>query len=147
MSEEDRNKQVTTGGGGGDKVNYYPYRDLEKMIRLSLKSVYTDVSVIKSATDQNAIQNNSVMLVFTPEISTSSSSDSMLTWPPTQFSIVLHCEITDSSGKKIKRISVVGDGKAEYPEFVPDFGLAGKRAAADVGKKLQKALQEDTSLH
>jgi|GEM_PF-6806081 len=39
MTDVDRNKQVTTEGGGGDKVIYFPFRDLEKAIRDSLKAI------------------------------------------------------------------------------------------------------------
>ena len=30
MTDTDRDKQVTTEGGGSEKVNYFPYKDLEK---------------------------------------------------------------------------------------------------------------------
>ena len=58
MTDVDRSKQITTAGGGGDKVTYLPYRDLEKVIRDALRSVYSDVLVIKSNTDSEAIKSN-----------------------------------------------------------------------------------------
>jgi len=146
LTDDDRNKQFNTEGGGGDKVNYYAYRDVEKVIRDALKSTYSDVYILKSVTDVNSINENNISLIFSPVISTSSGSESMLTWPPTKFSIVLSCDVTDKTGKKIKRISAVGSGKAEYSEFMSDFGLSGRRAAEDLSRNLIKLLREDTEL-
>ena len=56
LSDTERGKQVITPGGGGDKVSYYPYRDLEKSIRDALRAVYQDVVVVKSATDAEGIK-------------------------------------------------------------------------------------------
>jgi hypothetical protein len=140
MTDADRNKQVTTEGGGGDKVNYFPYRDLEKAIRDALRAVYSDVFVIKSPSDSSAIQGNDISFVFAPEISTSSNSQSMFTWPPTQFTIDLSCSVTDPVGDMTSRIRVVGNGAAEFSEFKADFGLAGRRAASELSEKLKQEI-------
>ena len=140
MTDADRSKEVTTGGGGGDKVNYFPYRDLEKAIRDALRAVYSDVFVIKSSSDSAAIQGNDISFVFAPEISTSSNSQSILTWPPTQFTIDLSCNVTDPAGNIISRIRVVGSGAAEFSEFKADFGLAGRRAASELSQKLKQEI-------
>ena len=66
LSDTERGKQVITPGGGGDRVSYYPYRDLEKSIRDALRSVYQDVVVVKSATDAEGIKASGAALVFTP---------------------------------------------------------------------------------
>ena len=52
----DRAREVITPGGGGDKVSYFPYRDLEKSIRDALRAVYSDVFVVKAASDAEAIK-------------------------------------------------------------------------------------------
>lgn len=146
MTDADRNKQVTTEGGGGDKVNYFPYRDLEKAIRDALRAVYSDVFVIKSPSDSGAIQGNDISFVFAPEISTSSNSQSMFTWPPTQFTIDLSCNVTDPVGNMILRIRVVGSGAAEFSEFKADFGLAGRRAASELSEKLKQEISTNPRL-
>ena len=64
MKETDRFMEVISEGGGGDNVSYYPYRDLEKAIRDALRAVYSDVFVIKSFKDSNAIQENDISFVF-----------------------------------------------------------------------------------
>jgi len=146
MTDADRNKQVTTEGGGGDKVSYFPYRDLEKAIRDALRAVYSAVFVIKSPSDSGAIQENDISFVFAPEISTSSNSQSFFTWPPTQFTIDLSCFVTDPIGNIISRIRVVGSGAAEFSEFKSDFGLAGRRAATDLSEKLKQEISVNPRL-
>lgn len=146
MTDELRNRVVTTGGGGGDKVSYSPYRDLEKTIRDSLRAVYEDVTVIIAVPEAKSDPAKNIALVFTPEISTASSSDSMFTWPPTQFFINLECTATDSNGKLVSKFRLSGNGAAEFSEFKSDFGLAGKRAATDLGNKLVQELSSNASL-
>jgi hypothetical protein len=147
MTDADRSKEVTTEGGGGDKVKYFPYRDLEKAIRDTLRAVYSDVFVIKSPSDSAAIQEHDISFVFAPEISTSSNSQSMFTWPPTQFTIDLSCNVTDPVGNMISRIRVVGSGAAEFSEFKADFGLAGRRAASELSQKLKQEISATPRLH
>src|SRR3989338_1324806 len=146
MTDADRNIQVTTEGGAGDKVSYFPYRDLEKPIRDVLRSLYSDVFVIKSPSDSDAIQGNGISFIFAPEISTSSNSASMFTWPPTQFSIELFCSVTDPVGNMISRIRVAGNGSAEFSEFKTDFGLAGRRAATEVSEKFKQEIKTNKRL-
>lgn len=146
MTDANRNRQVTTEGGGGDKINYFPYRDLEKAIRDALRAVYSDVFVIKTPSDSATTQGNDISFVFTPEISTSSNSSSMLTWPPTQFTIDLSCTVTDPGGNVISRIKVIGNGAAEFSEFKTDFGLAGRRAASELSEKLKQEISTTPSL-
>lgn len=146
MTDSDRNKEVTTAGGGGDKVSYYPYRDLERSIRDTLGSIYSDVYVLSSPTDIASIRSKGIALVFTPEISTVSSSSSMFTWPPTRFIINLSCTVTDQDVSLISKIKASGEGEAEFSEFASDFGLAGKRAAEDLSKKLKMEILYDSRL-
>lgn len=140
MTNEMRNKSVTTNGGGGDKVTYSPYRDLEKAIRDALRSVYRDVTVVGTTNPSSTGSASNISLFFKPEITTSSSSDSVFTWPPTQFFINLECAVMDSEGKLITTIRLSGNGGAEFSEFKSDFGLAGRRAATDLGSKLTNEL-------
>lgn len=146
MSDADRGKQVTTPGGGGDKVSYYPYRDLEKTIRDALRAVYQDVAVVKSATDLEGIRSAGADLVFTPEIKTDSSSSSAFTWPPTFFKTEIACIVTDPSAMELTRIHAVGDGTAQFSEFNANFGLSASRSAAAVADKLVEEIRRDSKL-
>lgn len=146
LSESDRSKEVTTDGGGGDSVRYFPYRDLEKGIRDALRAVYADVYVIRSAKDTNAIKSGNISYIFIPEISTSSSSSSIFTWPPTKFNIEVSCNVTDADGNLVSRIKAKGTGAAEFSEFIPEFGLAGRRAANDLSENFKQAISADQKL-
>lgn len=146
MTDADRAKQVTTEGGGGDKISYFPYRDLEKSIREALRSVYQDVIVLRSVNDAKSDTDASTLLVFAPEISTTSSSPSMLTWPPTRFSVEYVCTVTDAKGDILARIRAVGTGAAEWDEFKGDFALAAKRASTEATKALAAEIRGNAKL-
>ena len=146
MTDADRGKEVTTPGGGGDKVSYFPYRDLEKSVRDALRAVYADVFVIKSAADTEAIKSYGVSYVFSPEITTTSESPSLLTWPPTKFGIDLSCKVTDAEGKLLTQVRAQGKGAAEYSEFMKDFGLAGRRAATQLSEQLKQEITANPQL-
>lgn len=146
MTDADRGKQVTTPGGGGDKVSYFPYRDLEKSIRDALRAVYQDVVAVKSATDADGIRSAGVDMVFTPAITTDSSSPSAFTWPPTVFKTEITCTVTDPSGMELTRVQAVGHGAAEFSEFKTNFGLSASRSATDVAAKLAEEIRNNSKL-
>ena len=146
ISAEDRSRQVTTPGGGGDKVSYYPYRDLESAIFKVLGSQYERVVVVQAPGDVDALAKNGVSVVARPQIITQSSSDSVLTWPPTFFQVQITCAVTDIGGVKLAETFVTGTGRAEFDEFKSDFSLAAKRAAEDALRKTQSALSAEKAL-
>ncbi|WP_439608731.1 hypothetical protein [Hydrogenophaga sp.] len=146
MTDDDRNKEVITAGGGGDKVSYFPYRDLEKSIRDALRAVYADVFVVKSSSDRAAIQAYGASYVFIPTISTTSESPSLFTWPPTKFGIDLTCQVNDAEGKALTSVRAQGNGTAEFAEFKSDFGLAGRRAATQVSEQLKQQVLTNAQL-
>jgi hypothetical protein len=146
MTDEDRAKQVTTGGGGGDNVSYFPYKDLEKGIRDALKSLYMDVMIVRSSTDFESIKRDGIGIIFASKIDTTSSSDSIFTWPPTQFSIELSSNVTDVDGKIIATLRATGKGDASFSEFKEDFGLAGRRAAQDMLEKFIDQIRANPQL-
>lgn len=145
MTDANRAVQVISPGGGGDKVSYQPYRDLEKSLRETLRSVYQDVTVVKSA-DDPAIKADGIAYVFKPEIVTTSSSPSLLTWPPTKFSVEFACTVSDPSGGVLTRLKASGDGRAEFDEFKSDHGLAARRASAAAAEQLRAAIVADEKL-
>ena len=146
ISPELRAKAVETPGGGGDKVSYYPYKDLETGFYNMLGNVFTSVTLMKSPNDAEAINKQAIKLVIIPEITTNSSSPSAFTWPPTVFTVKLTCNISDSSGKALSSIMVEGEGKAEYDEFKSDFSLSAKRASRDALTKMQNRLLQAPEL-
>ncbi len=146
MTDADRGKEVITAGGGGDKVSYFPNRDLEKSIRDALRAVYADVFVVKSASDREAIAAFGVSYVFSPSVTTTSESPSLFTWPPTKFGIDLTCEVSDAEGKAVATVKAQGNGTAEFAEFKSDFGLAGRRAATQLSEQFKQQVQANSKL-
>ena len=133
-------KEVTTGGGGGDKVRYFPYRDLEPGFYKALNEVFSNVSKIQNPKDAVAVANSGIVLLITPEITTISSSDSIVTWPPTQFTVDLVCTVTDAKGQTVDTVRVSGYGQATFDEFKTNFSLAAVRASNNALGLLIKAL-------
>ena len=146
ISAEQRARLVTTPGGGGDKVSYKPYAEAEPALNQMLQNLYAQVIPLGSMTDA-AIADKHIAFVFTPDIQTTSSSSSALTWPPTNFTITIVCKATDPAGASAWQGSVTGTGVAEYSEFKHDFSLAARRAAKDGFNKLQAKLAEAGELH
>ncbi|KWR88469.1 hypothetical protein RM96_19765 [Cupriavidus sp. IDO] len=135
-----REKEIVTPGGGGDKVSYFPYRDIELPMYSTLSNVFANVSKLKAPNDEAAIRNGQISYIVTREMVTDSSSDSALTWPPTQFTIKLTCTVTDLTGAIVLKKEVSGVGKAEFSEFKRNFALSAHRASEDALKQLQAAL-------
>lgn len=146
IAEDLRTKEVTTPGGGGDKVSYQPYRDMETAFYKMLTNVFGNVTKLKSPNDAEAISKNNVAYVITPQLLTDSSSPSPFTWPPTKFSVDLTCNISDAAGKTVATKKVSGAGNAEFDEFKADFSLSAKRASQDALLKMQQALADEPEL-
>ncbi|MBB5017123.1 hypothetical protein HNQ59_000385 [Chitinivorax tropicus] len=144
MTEAQRSKQVTTAAGGGDKVSYFPYRDLEASLSSVLSDVFSKVQAASSIAEANKI--GGIDLILTPTISTHSSSKSMFTWPPTDFTVTISSVMTDSEGNQIWQNVAQGAGHASFSEFKSDFPLSAKRASADAMNKLRHALLEAKEL-
>lgn len=146
ITDAQRNLKIIGPGGGGDKVEYYPYRDLEKGLEASLRLLYSEVIVMTNPFDKKSIEDKKIVLIYRPEFITSSGSTSLFTWPPTDFTIHLTAKVLDNDGSEVAVIQSKGIGKAEYSEFKSDFGLAGRRAAADVFQKFVFEVENSKSL-
>jgi len=144
VSIDDMKREVITAGGGGDKISYFPYRDLDTAIYKSLSEVYTNVTKLETPIAADSAKN--AHFVFTPQLTTTSSSSSPFTWPATDFTVELACKVTDSTGKSITDIVVTGNGKAEFSEFKSDFGLSARRASQDALVKFTKAIETSPQL-
>lgn len=144
ISPEATNLEVTTPGGGGDNVRYYPYRDIEVGYQRILQNVFNNAIKLRSANDSNELSNNNIQYTLEPILITTSGSTGFFTWPPTNFTVDLTCKIRDASGKEIGNPRVVGNG--QHTEGIlalqGDFGLAGRRAMEDALMKMQRALLE-----
>lgn len=140
ISDEERARKVITPGGGGDKVEYAPYKELESGIYRVLNNVFSSVDQLKSESDKTYIADKKINFVLRPSISTNSSSSSLLTWPPTMFEVTIEIKATDSNGKVVWQDKVTGKGNAEFSEFKSDFSLAAKRASEAALSELQKKL-------
>jgi hypothetical protein len=144
IPEASRALEVITPGGGGDKVRYFPYRDMDAGFYKALGEVFTGVTKVSNPQDAAAISSSGITMLIVPEISTTSSSESMFTWPPTQFSVTLDCKVLDAHGKSITNIKVQGHGQAEFSDFKSNHSLAAGKASTDALQKLVKALAEST---
>jgi hypothetical protein len=132
---------VVSPGGGGDKVSYLPYRDLETGLYVALSEHFAGVSIVNGAGDAK-VKSEGLTLFVTPEISTTSHSPSLLTWPPTVFTVELSCIVKDANDRVLKQFRVQGEGRAEFDEFKADPSLSAKRASNDALKKLVRAIGE-----
>jgi hypothetical protein len=134
ISKQDRAIEVITPGGGGDKVSYYPYEDTEGALITILLKVFNHVYSIPLINQTAFIQEKNISYIFKPSIKTNSSSDSLLTWPPTHFTFELTCTATDPSGNEVWSKKVKAEGNAEYNEFKENFSLSARRASEEAFK-------------
>jgi hypothetical protein len=138
ITDAERQLEVTTPGGGGDKVKYLPYRDLEAGVYLALSESFTKVAKVSGAADPKVAEQG-LKYIVRPKITTTSSSPSAFTWPPTVFTVELVCEVLDLQGKQVAEVKANGEGRAEFSEFKGDFSLSAKRATEAALAQLVKA--------
>jgi hypothetical protein len=128
--------EITTQGGGGDNVRYFPYRDFEGGYQKMLSNVFTSVVKLTSLTNIPNVSSNRIDYVVVPTIITSSGGSGFFTWPPTNFTVDLTCNIRDAVGTQIASPRVVGTGSADTGERLHDHGIAGARAMEDALVKM-----------
>ena len=142
ISPESLNLEVTTQGGGGDNVRYFPYRDIEAGYQRMLSNVFDGVVRVSKANDPVEFERGGLAYIFTPEMITSSGSTGFFTWPPTNFSVDLTSKIRDTSGKLLSSPRVIGVGS--FPDGAMgmngNFGITGQLAMQDALLKKQAAL-------
>ncbi len=146
ISAENRALEVTTPGGGGDKIRYFPYRDLETGLYKVLASNFSSVVRLELMPNSEALKAQGISYLITPRISTTSSSDGLFTWPPTAFEVELDCKIIGPGATEVAAIKVVGKGAATFSEFKSDFPLAAKRASTDALNKLHSEIGKHEAL-
>jgi hypothetical protein len=146
ISNANRQKEVTTPGGGGDKVTYRPYADLETGLYKVLSDVFQNVEILNAPLNSDGSQTKSLAFVIEPEVTTKSSSSGVLTWMATDFTVQLTCKITDAHGEPVSMVSSTGSGHAEFNELKSNFSLAGQRASQDALVKLRASLAQSSDL-
>lgn len=134
--------EVTTPGGGGDNVRYFPYRDIQSGYERALNNVFTSVVRLPGAPDFSRMRQQGIQYVIQPQLVTSSGSTGFFTWPPTNFTVDLTNSVRDADGKLVANPRVVGVGTAETGQRMFNHGFAGSRAMEDALSKAQAALQE-----
>ena len=140
ISPKDKALEVTTLGGGGDNVRYYPYRDIEKGYKAMLSNVFVSVTKLDSVDKSDVRLQNKIDLILRPKIITTSGSTGFFTWPPTNFSVDLTNTITSVDGKVISEPRAIGTGGASTSEKISEHGIAGRRAIEDALLKSQVPL-------
>ena len=143
ISDVDKAKKVTTPGGGGDKVSYTPYKDIESALFTVLSNKFKDVYLVKSLDDKSFIKENEIKLIFIPNIITQSSSSSPFTWPPTKFIVDLTVKAIDTTGATIWKKQIKKTGEAKFSEFKSDFSLSARRATEQALAELAKELEKE----
>lgn len=146
ISPENRSKEITSAGGGGDKVSYHPYADLETGLYKVFGNTFQNVDLLTTLSDVNSISKHSLTLIAVPEITTTSSSSGIFTWMATDFTVQLSCKISDVAGRPLTTVSSTGTGHAEFSDLKSDFSAAGERASRDALEKLQTAILQSTEL-
>lgn len=142
ISSVDRARTITTPGGGGDSVAYAPYKELEPALYRVLSRHFDRVYSLSSNEDFAFVREKNIRFVFAPRFETQSSSDSLLTWPPTDFGVTIDVTAIDGAAKPVWHARVTGSGQATFSEFKSDFGLAAKRAAEAAFRHLDEELEK-----
>lgn len=146
ISSENRAKEVTTPGGGGDKVSYHPYADMETGLYKVFGNIFQNVDLLSTLSDVNSIAKHSLTLIAIPEITTTSSSNAVFTWMATDLTVQVSCKFTDVAGREVATVSSTGTGHAAFSDLKADVSAAGERASRDALEKLQAAVLQSDAL-
>lgn len=128
LPKEKENIYLISGGGGGDSVGYFPYKETESSFRTVLNNLFDKVYKIDTFPSKEFLRKNNIKYVFYYEIETQSFSNSSFTWPPTNFIVNLKTTARDENNDSFWEDALNSQGFASFNEFNGDFGLSGKRA-------------------
>lgn len=140
IAPELRALEVTTQGGGGDNVRYFPYKEIEAGFEKILTNNFTNVVRLNSVSDYRGVAQSGIDYTFTPMLVSTSGGSGLFTWPPTNFTIDLTSSVQDGAGKVIATHRVLGTGAADTGERLSEPGIAGRRAMEDALNKMQIAI-------
>lgn len=136
----ERDKEVRESSGTGDTIVYFPYRDLESSIHKVLFEVFKNVERLESFPSGTLVKERGYSYVFLPEITTKSQNDSILFWPPTQFTIKLTVNVINEESKIIWSKEFEQVGHATREEWQHNFGAAGAKASEALMRNFLKEL-------
>lgn len=142
ISDANRKLEVTTPAGGGDKMRYFPYRDLEPAILSTLGSVFRKVYSVPETGRAAYIADHHLTFVFEPVLTTDSSSHSAIFWPATDFDLTIKVTALNAAGQTVWNQEFTGHGHVDKGRSLVDVPPA-KAAAAEAFDKLRKALMDD----
>lgn len=132
ISETDKNLEVKTSGGGGDKVKYTPYADTEGALNAVLSKSFVKAYSIKSLEDKTFLTDKNISYIFVPQIITTSSSENLFTWPPEKFTLELTCKALDPlNGNTLWMITTNSVGTADFGDYRKDFSAAARKASEE----------------
>lgn len=148
ISQANLSKSIITPGGGGDKVEYTPYKDIEPAIQKVLSNMFAKVHTIANPDDHKFLADNDISFVFIPTVETHSSSSGIITWMATDFTLSLDCKAIDNKGVVVWKDTIERSGHATYDEMADtgDFQLSAKRASEAVFLMLQEKLNNEAAL-
>ncbi|MFT5722341.1 MAG: hypothetical protein ACI9W6_002670 [Motiliproteus sp.] len=146
ISAANKEKEVTTPGGGGETVVYKPYADSEGALNTVLSNQFSRVYSLDSIYNKKYLHEKNISYIFIPEITTNSSSSSTFTWPPTEFTINLFFKALDQEGNIILEKDLTSTGNAEFSEFMDDFPLAARRSSELLFIELSKEISKEKHL-
>jgi len=136
ISDSQIKEKVITLAGGGDKVEYYPYKDMVSPLHSLLERSFLNARRLQSL--QHSKDYEDIFLILETTIKTDSTSDSFMFWPPEQFNVNLSANVYDNEYNKIFKTKATGFGTATREEWMTDDGFAGKRAMEMALKDLIK---------
>ena len=143
IPEDVINIEITSAGGGGDNVRYFPYKNIETGYMRMLTNVFEEVIRFRSANEVSDAPKQDVKYVIEPVMVTTSGSTGFFTWPPTNFTVDLTSNMRDKLGKTVANPRVIGNGQVDFIlDMHGDYGLAGRLAMEDAILKMQRALLE-----
>ncbi len=135
--------EVTTPGGGGDNVRYFPYRDIDAGFQRMLANVFETAVRVASMPSSADMQRDGMTFILSPILITSSGSTGVFTWPPTNFSIDLTTHVRDGAGALVASPRAVGAASVgSILDMKGNFGLTGQLAMQDALLKSQAMLHE-----
>lgn len=134
---EDIEIEVITSAGGGDKVRYKPYKDLDVGVYKTFSDIFKQTKLVKNS---EMAKDTDADYLAAISITTDSSSDSAFTWPPTTFVINLYAEFKNVKSGEKTHIRSTGEGRADFYEMKGEFNLSAKRASEDLLKKFSSAI-------
>ena len=143
IPQESLNREVTTPGGGGDNVRYFPYRDAEVGYEKMLSNTFETVVKRTQPAGSNKVLDGDTNFLLEPELITISGSTGFFTWPPTNFSVDMTSRVRDLSGKLVGSPRVLGAASVEgIFDMKGNHGITGQNAMEDALQKMQASLVE-----